>query len=973
MTVATGEVVLAVADISEFPNGYVIQGSGTVTVTPTTGPNTLTLSLPYTPANASQSYLYNSFGQDLTLTIPAVSAPAVSPGLQLISNGTQLLLGLEGNLSSINNLNSNGLVAFNNGLFNSTALSGSNSVSVSSTTGANSTTIFSVIPESTVQNIQMQLNGTPLAGEFPTINFLPDPTSTLGISVAPDVTNRWNVQIFPGASLTSISNAINPQPPALPPTEGSLLVSNGNGGLETLAPGPNGSVLTSENGNILWESGAAGTGTVTQVGVNVGSLATSFASVAAATTVDLSATYAPNGIPLLPGSVVYATTSSDVYNVTYAANGFAPVTGGAVNYATTSAWVNANYLLFGVPALTPVSYATTGSPVLSCTYNNGIANDGVGATLTSTTNVQLSIDGHLFVSGDVTAGVRVLIKDQTSGIQNGIYVVTAPGVTGTSQFVLTRTTDFDTPSEINAPASINVTSGSANNGKYYDQTAIINAIGFDALVFVSELPGAGDTLTASSIGLLTVDGIQVINGQRILVKNQTNTAQNGIYVVTNIGASSPFVLTRAADYNMTSEMNGSISIIGGNTLIGTYWRNATSITTIGTTPLTINQLTPGVGDTLTATANGVLTIDGAQPPNGQRILIQNQASGFQNGIYITTNSGSMVAPFILTRTTDFDTPGEINAPFSISIGTLGSVNGGNYYQQTSTITMIGYNNLVFNQLNPGAGDTLTSTTNVQLSIDGVTLAANQRVLVQSQSFLFQNGIYVITVLGSGVVPVAPFVLTRSADFNSAAEMNSGGLIPVSSGTINGGLDFYQSAVVTKVGASNITFVQSYENLLISTPTSTIPSPTGQITSVGSISLNPSLTGLTTVGIGITTPPSAALQVKGGIILNVTPVSGNYTALISDYQIAVSITSAAITITLPIASLASSPATATGLGRTFIITDALGAAATHNITIAAGAGGDTIVGASTFVMNVNYTSVTVSCINTTVGAGRWAII
>jgi hypothetical protein len=61
--------------------------------------------------------------------------------------------------------------------------------------------------------------------------------------------------------------------------------------------------------------------------------------------------------------------------------------------------------------------------------------------------------------------------------------------------------------------------------------------------------GVGATLTANQNGRLVVDGANVVTGQSILVKNQVNAAQNGIYKVTEQGADSTtaFVLTRRQD------------------------------------------------------------------------------------------------------------------------------------------------------------------------------------------------------------------------------------------------------------------------------------------------------------------------------------------------------------------------------------------------------------------------------------------
>ena len=89
----------------------------------------------------------------------------------------------------------------------------------------------------------------------------------------------------------------------------------------------------------------------------------------------------------------------------------------------------------------PVLVATTGN--LTATYNQpGGAGVGVGATLTNSgTQVALSIDGVSMATND-----RVLVYQQTTGLQNGIYVVTTVG-DGSTNWVLTRSADANTSSE----------------------------------------------------------------------------------------------------------------------------------------------------------------------------------------------------------------------------------------------------------------------------------------------------------------------------------------------------------------------------------------------------------------------------------------------------------------------------------------------------------------------------------------------
>lgn len=60
--------------------------------------------------------------------------------------------------------------------------------------------------------------------------------------------------------------------------------------------------------------------------------------------------------------------------------------------------------------------------------------------------------------------------------------------------------------------------------------------------------GVGSTLTLNSNGALSIDGVALASGDRVLVKDQTDNKQNGIYVVTNAGsAGAAAVLTRSTD------------------------------------------------------------------------------------------------------------------------------------------------------------------------------------------------------------------------------------------------------------------------------------------------------------------------------------------------------------------------------------------------------------------------------------------
>jgi len=126
--------------------------------------------------------------------------------------------------------------------------------------------------------------------------------------------------------------------------------------------------------------------------------------------------------------------------------------------------------------LTAASAAST--VALTATYSNG--SSGVGATLTNAgTQAAFTLDS---VSLDV--GQRVLIKNQSNQIQNGVYSVTTLG-DASHNWVLTRVTDFDAPAEMIAGTLIEIQKGTINAGTVWQLFASVAAVGTNNVNFVS--------------------------------------------------------------------------------------------------------------------------------------------------------------------------------------------------------------------------------------------------------------------------------------------------------------------------------------------------------------------------------------------------------------------------------------------------------------------------------------------------------
>ena len=134
--------------------------------------------------------------------------------------------------------------------------------------------------------------------------------------------------------------------------------------------------------------------------------------------------------------------------------------------------------------------------------------------------------------------------------------------------------------------------------------------------YANGIAGVGATLTnAGAQVVLSIDGITLVADDRVLIKNQINTFENGIYVVTNIGSGTTnWVLTRADDYNQSSEIVylGVIAITQGTQNAGlVFQENSQGPFVIGTSPITFQQLQIDITLLPSASpANKILRSDG---------------------------------------------------------------------------------------------------------------------------------------------------------------------------------------------------------------------------------------------------------------------------------------------------------------------------------------------------------------------------
>jgi hypothetical protein len=104
--------------------------------------------------------------------------------------------------------------------------------------------------------------------------------------------------------------------------------------------------------------------------------------------------------------------------------------------------------------------------------------------------------------------------------------------------------------------------------------------------------------------------------------------------------------------------------------------------------------TLGEGAAITATVDGILSVDGIQPTINMRILVTEDT--VKNGIYTVTNTGSGISKFVLTRSTDTDTVSEVSKGLFTYV--LDGTVAGNGYVLTNDIVTMGTTGWTFSQL-----------------------------------------------------------------------------------------------------------------------------------------------------------------------------------------------------------------------------------------------------------------------------------
>ena len=390
--------------------------------------------------------------------------------------------------------------------------------------------------------------------------------------------------------------------------------------------------------------------------------------------------------------------------------------------------------------------------------------DHTAGTLTASSAVLVDSNkavDELFVGNHATTGGQIKLNE---GTNNGTHFV-----------------GLKAPNALGGNVTFTLPTADGSNGQFL-KTNGSGALSFGAITSTFTLAAdAGSNDTFSTGGTLTFSGS---NGVATTVSDDEVT-----FAGTDATASSKGVASFSnSDFAVSS---GAVTIKSGG-VTSTQLAGSIANAKLANDGITIGSTDTSLGDTITALA-GMTTIAVDNITLDANTISTTNSNG--DMILAPNGTGAVNVPSGYESRAGFGDDSLVNKSYVDAVANGLDVKASVKVATTANLAAT-YNN--------GNG-TLTASSNGAIAVDGVTLSANDRVLVKDQTTQTQNGFYKVTATGSGG---AAFVLTRTPDADAASELTGGAFTFVEEGTANADNGYVLTTNGTPtLGTTNITFEQ----------------------------------------------------------------------------------------------------------------------------------------------------------------------